>query len=52
MNPNAPDPKTASLPTIHLTGTKVTKAGVEKLAAALPKCQIVWDGRTIEPKKP
>ena len=37
---------------INLTGTKFTKAGVEKLAAALPKCQIEWDGGTIEPKTP
>jgi hypothetical protein len=29
----------------------VTKAGVEKLAKALPTCKIIWDGGTIEPVK-
>jgi serine/threonine protein kinase len=31
-------------------GVKLTQAGIAKLAAALPKCKIVWDGGTIEPK--
>jgi hypothetical protein len=31
-------------------GVKLTQAGIDKLAAALPKCKIVWDGGTIEPK--
>ena len=30
--------------------TKVTAKGVEKLAKALPKCRIEWDGGIIEPK--
>jgi hypothetical protein len=46
----------------HLTGhtrlkwldlkgnTKVTEAGVKKLAVALPGCKIIWDGDVIEPK--
>ena len=33
-----------------LTRTKVTEAGVKKLAAALPRCKIEWDGGVIEPK--
>lgn len=34
---------------IHVTNTKVTEAGVKKLAAALPGCKIEWDGGVIEP---
>jgi serine/threonine protein kinase len=45
----------------HLTGldqltrltllkTQVTAQGVEKLARALPRCKIEWDGGVIEPK--
>jgi serine/threonine protein kinase/Leucine-rich repeat (LRR) protein len=40
----------AALKEIDLTGSTVTAAGVKKLAAALPKCKITWDGDTIEPK--
>jgi serine/threonine protein kinase/WD40 repeat protein len=36
---------------LGLLYTKVTAAGVEKLAKALPGCKIIWDGGTIEPKK-
>jgi hypothetical protein len=36
---------------VVLTNTKVTADGVQKLAKALPKCRIEWDGGTIEPKK-
>ncbi|MCE9567594.1 MAG: hypothetical protein K8U57_36805 [Planctomycetes bacterium] len=36
---------------LQVGGTKVTKAGVEKLAATLPNCTIIWDGGTIEPMK-
>lgn len=32
-------------------GTKITPAGIEKLAAALPKCRIDWDGGVVEPRK-
>ena len=32
-------------------GTRVTEAGVQKLAAALPQCQIEWDGGVIEPTR-
>lgn len=35
---------------LHLKATKFTKAGVEKLAAALPNCKIEWDGGVIQPK--
>ena len=34
---------------ISLKATQVTEAGVMKLAAALPKCRIEWDGGVIEP---
>jgi hypothetical protein len=34
---------------MSLKATPVTKSGLKKLAAALPKCEIVWDGVTIEP---
>ncbi len=39
----------------HLVGvqvrkTDVTAAGVQKLAAALPRCRIEWDGGEIEPQ--
>jgi hypothetical protein len=44
--------KMTGLTVLGLKKTKVTKTGVEKLAAALPKCQIIWDQGTIEPKKP
>src|SRR5262249_36518955 len=37
---------------VTTTTKKVTEAGVKKLAAALPKCRIEWDGGVIEPKKP
>jgi hypothetical protein len=36
---------------LQLNGNKVTKAGVEKLAKALPECRITWDGGVIEPAK-
>jgi hypothetical protein len=38
------------LRSLTLKATKVTKAGVEKLTAALPRCRIFWDGGTIEPR--
>ena len=40
-------PLTGSLKTlesINLKQTAVTAAGIEKLAAALPRCKIEWDG--------
>ncbi len=40
-------PKLVSL---NFKKTKVTEAGVKKLAAALPGCRIEWDGGVIEPK--
>jgi serine/threonine protein kinase len=40
----------SNLKYLWLDGTKVTKAGVEKLATALPRCRITWDGGTTEPK--
>jgi len=42
--------KCQKLDTLHIQKTAVTEAGVKKLAAALPKCQIEWDGGVIEPK--
>lgn len=36
---------------LDLMKTKVTPKGVADLAKALPKCKIVWDGDTIEPKE-
>jgi hypothetical protein len=33
------------------TGTKVTDAGVQQLAIALPQCKIEWDGGVIEPTR-
>jgi WD40 repeat protein len=41
----------SGLTALHLKGAKVTAAGVLRLAAALPKCRIEYDGGTIEPKK-
>ena len=35
---------------LALQMTRVTAAGVQDLAAALPQCQITWDGGKIEPK--
>ena len=32
------------LQTLDLRRTKVTAAGIDELKAALPKCQIPWDG--------
>ena len=29
----------------------ITQAGIDKLAASLPQCNITWDGPTVEPKK-
>jgi hypothetical protein len=34
-----------------MNGSKITPAGIEKLAAALPKCRIDWDGGVVEPRK-
>jgi hypothetical protein len=39
-----------SLRKIELAGNPaITEAGVKKLAAALPKCAIEWDGGVILP---
>ncbi len=38
------------LTSVDVRATKVTEAGVKKLAAALPGCKIEWDGGVIEPK--
>ncbi len=35
---------------VVLSGTEVTEAGVKALAAALPQCEIVWDGGVVEPR--
>jgi hypothetical protein len=43
--------KCKSLTFVSLAGTKVTKAGVEKLSLALPKCRIEYPGGVIEPKE-
>jgi hypothetical protein len=43
--------KCKELTNLYLSKTGVTKAGVEKLAKALPNCRIEYDGGTIEPKK-
>jgi hypothetical protein len=37
---------------LDVAGTKVSEAGVKKLATALPACKITWDGGTIEPIPP
>ncbi|QEL21074.1 serine/threonine-protein kinase [Limnoglobus roseus] len=34
---------------LNVQFTGVTEAGVKKLSAALPRCQIVWKGGTVEP---
>jgi WD40 repeat protein len=39
-----------SLRSLDLRKNFFTAAGVEKLAAALPKCRIEWNGGTVEPK--
>lgn len=39
----------SGLTSIVLRGQKVTKSGIETLAAALPHCRIDWDGGVIEP---
>jgi hypothetical protein len=38
------------LASLFVKKTNVTKAGVKKLAAALPRCKIEWDGGVIGPK--
>ena len=40
-----------ALTLVQAVRTKVTKAGAEALAKALPKCKIEYDGGVIEPKK-
>jgi hypothetical protein len=40
-----------SLTFIHLSASKVTEAGVKKLAVTLPACRIRWNDITIEPTK-
>ncbi|HET6879672.1 MAG TPA: protein kinase, partial [Pirellulales bacterium] len=42
----------STLKSVVLKRTKVTEAGIEMLAAALPQCRIEWDGGVIEPKDP
>ena len=41
----------ATLRQLGLRGNPVTKAGIDALAAALPRCQITWDGPTVEPRE-
>jgi hypothetical protein len=36
---------------LALQQTRVTEAGVRELAAALPQCEITWDGGKIEPTR-
>jgi hypothetical protein len=55
LSPLAPDAldEVARFPELKravLTRTKVTEAGVKRLAAACPQCKIEWDGGTIEPR--
>jgi serine/threonine protein kinase len=38
------------LDSVNVKKTNVTEAGVKKLAAALPRCKIEWDGGVIAPK--
>jgi hypothetical protein len=40
-----------SLVWLDMTKTKVTAVGVSGFAEAMPKCRIIWDGGTIEPRK-
>jgi hypothetical protein len=40
-----------TLTDLNVKGTKATADGVKKLATALPKCKIEWDGGVVEPKK-
>jgi len=35
---------------LGLKKTRVTKDGVKRLASALPKCRIEWDGGVVEPR--
>lgn len=35
---------------LNVKRTKVTKAGIEKLATALPRCEIDWDGGNVKPR--
>jgi len=42
--------KCQMLDTLHLQKTAVSEAAVKKLATALPKCKIEYDGGVIEPK--
>jgi Leucine-rich repeat (LRR) protein len=39
--------KLTRLRKLNLRATKVTKEGVTKLSAALPRCEITWDGGTV-----
>ncbi len=36
---------------IDIKNTNITAAGAKKLAVALPKCKITWEGSVIEPKQ-
>lgn len=40
-----------SLQDLNLMGTKVSPHQLNMLQEALPKCKIIWNGGTIEPKK-
>ncbi|MBL8868033.1 MAG: leucine-rich repeat protein [Planctomycetia bacterium] len=42
--------KLPKLRRVHCEGSKVTRAGIEKFHDAAPKCTIVWDRGTVEPK--
>lgn len=42
---------TDELRLLELEKTKVTAAGAAEFAKRNPKCKVVWDGGTIEPKK-
>jgi formylglycine-generating enzyme required for sulfatase activity len=35
---------------LHLQRTGVTETGIQDLHESLPKCQIIWDGGTVQPK--
>lgn len=43
-------PHFAELQYVNLNQTPVTEAAVKKLAAALPKCKVEWNGGVIEPR--
>ncbi len=43
--------KSRGLIALNLAETKVTKAGIDKFAAAQPRCRVIWSGGIVEPAK-